>query len=170
MRETIQSTLLKAYQAKDKNIFISKTNSTVATAKLLSLLHQVKQPHLILLPTSKDIKHIITDLTFFGFSNKNIFSLPAFDVGPESGLYPNSQVIAQRLRWLYHAFKKDNGIYLATAESFCLSFSSLVEVKAEGGKTDKAVSKRAISLLKFLNSILLESLCILCFILAVNKA
>ncbi len=118
MRETIQSTLLKAYQAKDKNIFISRTNSTVATAKLLSLLHQVKHPHLILLPTSKDIKHIITDLTFFGFSNKNIFSLPAFDVGPESGLYPNSQVIAQRLRWLYHAFKKDNGIYLATAESF----------------------------------------------------
>lgn len=115
-----ETAILQAYKTQEQNIFISGTNSTVVVAKLLCMLSQTQISHiprLILLPCHKDMQHIVTNLKFFGFTG-NIFTLPAFDVGPESGLYPNPQVIAQRLRWLYHAFKKDNGVYLATIESF----------------------------------------------------
>ena len=120
MMDFTQTAILRAYKAQDRNIFISGTNSTVAVAKLLCLLSQTQIgyiPRLILLPCHKDMQNMVTDLKFFGFTG-NIFTLPAFDVGPDSGLYPNPQVIAQRLQWLYHAFKKDNGVYLATTESF----------------------------------------------------
>ena len=115
-----EAKILQAYKKKDKNIAISGTTSTVAIAKLLSIISQTdisQIPHLILLPHHKYMQNMIMDLKFFGFS-KDVFTLPAFDVAPNSGLYPNPQVIAQRLRWLYHAFKKDNGLYLATTESF----------------------------------------------------
>ena len=114
-----EAQIVKNYKKEDKNIFISGTTSTVAISKILSTLSQTditQIPSLILLPHSKCMRSMIMDLKFFGFSG-NIFTLPAFDVSPDSSLYPNPQVIAQRLRWLYHAFKKDNGLYLATTES-----------------------------------------------------
>ena len=116
----IEAQIIQAYRKQNKNIFISGTSSPVAISKLLSTLSQTdinQIPSLILLPHRKYMQSMIVDLKFFGFSG-NIFTLPAFDVGPDSGLYPNPQVMAQRLKWLYHAFKKDNGLYLATTESF----------------------------------------------------
>ena len=116
----IEAQIVQAYRKQNKNIFISGTSSPVAISKLLSTLSQTdinQIPSLILLPHRKYMQSMIVDLKFFGFSG-NIFTLPAFDVGPDSGLYPNPQVMAQRLKWLYHAFKKDNGLYLATTESF----------------------------------------------------
>ena len=114
-----ETKILQAYKREDKHISISGTNSPIAISKLLSILSQTeisKIPRFILLPHHKDMQNMVINLKFFGFS-ENIFTLPAFDVGPDSGLYPNPQTIAQRLRWLYHAFKKDNGIYLSTTKS-----------------------------------------------------
>ncbi len=115
-----ESQILQAYKRESKDIFISGTTSTVAISKLLSIISQTdisQIPNLILLPHRKYMQSMIMNLKFFGFSG-SVFTLPAFDVAPDSGLYPNPQVIAQRLQWLYHASKKDNGLYLATTESF----------------------------------------------------
>lgn len=114
-----ETAILRAYKKPTQDVFLSGTNSLVAIAKLICMLCRTEigqVPHLILFPTHKYIRKMVTNLKFFGYSQP-IFTLPAFDVSPDSGLYPNPQVMAQRLRWLYHALNGDQGIYLSSVES-----------------------------------------------------
>lgn len=114
-----ETSLLQAYKQDAKTIPVFGTNSIVAIAKLLCLLQKTaigQTSQVVILPSHKQMKDLQTNLIFFGVLQP-VYALPAFDVAPESGLYPNTKVIAKRLKWLDHAYKGEQGIYLTTIES-----------------------------------------------------
>ncbi|MCB0411163.1 MAG: hypothetical protein KDD22_01470, partial [Bdellovibrionales bacterium] len=86
--------------------FVAKTRS------LLELLPQV-----FVFTEEKQAELFMESLQFFN-STQSCLYLPAFDVSPYSGLYPNHRIISQRLHWLYRAqHPKPHEIFVATVES-----------------------------------------------------
>ena len=77
----------------------------------------LKRPRVAVFATEFDAKEFCESLQFFDPSTEAIY-LPAFDVSPYSGLYPNHRIVADRLRWLHEAHQATREkIFVATVES-----------------------------------------------------
>ena len=103
-----------------KRIEVIGTDSTLALSLFLSQMQAssvAKQPHLIILPTSKEVESFEAHLRFFD-PETPVSVLPSFDVSPFSGLYPNTRAVSGRVRWLHEAQKADpRRLFVASIEA-----------------------------------------------------
>jgi transcription-repair coupling factor (superfamily II helicase) len=94
-------------------------DSTLALALFLSQNSAPdlwQQPQLIVVPTAKEATELEAHLRFFDGDAK-VSILPAFDVSPYSGLYPNARVMSARVRWIHEAHQPSNRqFFIATVE------------------------------------------------------
>ena len=76
-------------------------------------------PHLIIFPEDHQLQEFQKAFLFFE-KGRPVYELPAFDVSPYSGLYPNKSNLAKRLNWLHKAgVAKTGDVFVATTESIC---------------------------------------------------
>jgi len=83
------------------------TDSTLALALLLTQASPTSdqlwdRAQLVLVPSDREALELERHLRFFD-PERRIALLPAFDVSPYSGLYPNARQIAARVRWAHEA-------------------------------------------------------------------
>ncbi|MCM2281157.1 MAG: transcription-repair coupling factor [Bdellovibrionaceae bacterium] len=105
LRLHFESVLERALKRKQNVIEVVGTDSTLALALFLSQATEsafTHVPQLILVPTAKDAVAFSEQVRFFD-PEIHISILPAFDVSPYSGLYPNTRVLGGRVRWLNDA-------------------------------------------------------------------
>lgn len=102
------------------NIEVVGTDSTLALALFLSqnsLAELIHQPQVIVVPGPKEAESLEAQLRFFDHEAR-VSVLPAFDVSPYSGLYPNHRLMSARVRWMYEA--QNPGLrhfFITTAEA-----------------------------------------------------
>ena len=117
--DTIAS-LSRALEVYTPPIHLAGVHSCAAFALLLSQTHDgrmIKNPHVIVTPDHETAELFAASLEFFD-PLRAVHLLPAFDVDPYSGLYPNPRAIASRLNWLYHAAHATCGeIFVASVEA-----------------------------------------------------
>ncbi len=100
-----EKVLERALARGQNEIDVIGTDSTLALALFLSQSNSgelSRSPQVIVVPTSKEASDLETHLRFFD-PEVRISILPAFDVSPYSGLYPNARLISARVRWIYEA-------------------------------------------------------------------
>ncbi len=88
-----------------RNLKVVGGSSATALAMLLSNNSSKNisgLPHLVVFPRSSDALRFAQSLSFFN-SERQASVLPHFDVSPYGGLYPKSQALSDRIRFLYQA-------------------------------------------------------------------
>ncbi|HVK60329.1 MAG TPA: CarD family transcriptional regulator, partial [Bdellovibrionales bacterium] len=111
------------------------TDSTLAVAMLLTQMSSpelVTRPRLIVVPNAKSAEALEAHLRFFAPSELSISILPAFDVSPYSGLYPNSRLVSERVRWAFNAQSPKPG------QIFIAPISALLQRTIPGERLKKA--------------------------------
>jgi transcription-repair coupling factor (superfamily II helicase) len=90
---------------KSVDLEVIGTDSTLALAFFLSQLSSpdlIRRPNIVVVPTMKEATDLQNHLAFFD-SEVQTSILPAFDVSPYSGLYPNARIMSARVRWEHEA-------------------------------------------------------------------
>ncbi len=83
-------------------------------APLSNSMLSAKHPQLVVVESVDQARVLAEEIAFFS-TDAQIFILPEFDVDLYSNLYPNQKIIAERLRWLYHAQNAKAGqIFIAS--------------------------------------------------------
>jgi transcription-repair coupling factor (superfamily II helicase) len=103
------------------DIEIFGTDSSLALALILTQASHGglwEHPQLVLVPNERMASEFEKHLRFFD-SEMRILSLPAFDVSPYSGLYPNPRLVGDRVRWAHEAQNPGlRQIFITTVEAF----------------------------------------------------
>lgn len=97
---------------------ITGAASPLFLATVLAQEHSsIASPHLVILPGADDVRKFHSALRAIDPLLK-AHELPAFDVSPYSGLYPNRRLVAERVRWLHSAQNAKPGeIFVASVEA-----------------------------------------------------
>lgn len=115
-----ESVLERALERNQNIIEVVGTDSTLALALFLSqatVSRFTRRPQLILVPTAKEAAAFEVNLRFFD-PEIPVSILPAFDVSPYSGLYPNTRTVSGRVRWLHEAIKAEpRRLFIAPVEA-----------------------------------------------------
>ena len=110
----------RAKELGEKRIEVSGFDSPEVLALVLTSGEEPLS-HVIVFSTDDEAKRFARAVHFFGSSLGVPWStdhLPAFDVSPYSGLYPNPRTVAERLRWVHRASTAAPGhFYTATVAS-----------------------------------------------------
>lgn len=89
------------------SVYLSQSSSTALW----------QAPQLVVVPTTKAAQEFERQFRFFD-PETEVFVLPAFDVSPYSGLYPNGRLVSARMRWLHEAqLGKPHGLFVAPIEA-----------------------------------------------------
>ena len=116
----IENRIARLLEKKDSTAEVYGTTSLLAQSFLAAKQHSdvhKKGPLLLVTPTNKEAEQL------FGFINSIDPTTPvefmnSFDVSPYSGLYPNSRIVSQRLRWLHKAQYADKGsVFIASIQA-----------------------------------------------------
>lgn len=103
-----------------QNIEVIGTDSLLALSLFFSQSTSAtfwQEPQLIVVPTTKAAQEFERQFRFFD-KETEVLALPAFDVSPYSGLYPNGRLISARMRWLHEArLAKPHRIFVAPIEA-----------------------------------------------------
>ncbi len=101
----IEKILERALRIGQNEIEVIGTDSSLAIALLLTQMSSpefMTLPRLVVVPNAKAAEALETHLRFFS-PEVSVSILPAFDVSPYSGLYPNARSISERVRWAFAA-------------------------------------------------------------------
>ncbi len=101
----LESILERTLDTTKGKIQITGSASALSLAYFLSQSNSKKinnLPHLVVVDSLSTANKLLQLLEFFG-SMHRAFVLPAFDVSPFSGLYPNPKISCERTGFFYHA-------------------------------------------------------------------
>lgn len=116
----LESILERAFETTRGKIQVTGAASPLALAYFLSQTYSKKiniLPHLVVVGSSQEAQRLQHLIEFFDPSRQS-YVLPAFDVSPYSGLYPNSQIISGRIRFLAKAQSAKPGeIFISSADA-----------------------------------------------------
>ncbi|MGZ3769722.1 MAG: transcription-repair coupling factor [Bdellovibrio sp.] len=116
----LESILERAFETTRGKIQVTGAASPLALAYFLSQTYSKKinsLPHLVVVGSSKDVHQLQQLIQFFDPSRQS-YILPAFDVSPYSGLYPNGLIISERIRFLSKAQSAKAGeIFISSADA-----------------------------------------------------
>jgi transcription-repair coupling factor (superfamily II helicase) len=107
----LESIVAREWSLQHSRVRVVGTSSPLALALALSQSNTKEfndLPHLVVVPRTADAWRFVQSLQFFD-SERNAVLLPHFDVSPYSGLYPKTQVLADRLRFLFEAQRAKSG-------------------------------------------------------------
>ncbi|AFY03432.1 transcription-repair coupling factor [Bdellovibrio bacteriovorus] len=116
----LESILERAFETTRGKIQVTGAASPLALAYFLSQTYSKKingLPHLVVTGSHREAVTLQALLEFFDPS-RHSHILPAFDVSPYSGLYPNTQVVADRVRFLAKAqVAKAGEIFISSVDA-----------------------------------------------------
>lgn len=116
----LETILERAFETTRGKIQVTGAASPLALAYFLSQTYSKKinsLPHLVVVGSSQDA-HRLQQLIEFFDPSRHAHVLPAFDVSPYSGLYPNSKVASDRVQFLSKAQNAKAGeIFISTSDA-----------------------------------------------------
>lgn len=116
----LESILERAFETTRGKIQVTGAASPLALAYFLSQTYSKKinsLPHLVVVSSLSEANKLQQLLEFFDPSRHSTI-LPAFDVSPYSGLYPNSRVVSDRVRFLSRAQQAKAGeIFISVSDA-----------------------------------------------------
>jgi transcription-repair coupling factor (superfamily II helicase) len=115
----VENSLDRFFRNGEPELEIVGTDSATVLAALLTLPKIVlnEKPHLVVVADNAAAQRLQTSLSFFS-PEARVFTLPSFDVGLYSGLYPGRRTLAARLHWLWRAQNaKPGDIFVAPVEA-----------------------------------------------------
>lgn len=116
----LESFLDRAFDLNNSTVHLSGISSTAPVAFFLSQTFSKninRLPHLVVVSSSEQAERLQTQIEFFD-PQRICHILPAFDVSPYSGLYPNPVIQQQRIEFLVKAQHAVGGeIFIAPIQS-----------------------------------------------------
>ncbi len=116
----LESILERALETTKGRIQVTGSASPLSLAFFLSQTYSKKinsLPHLVVVDGLQTAYKLQQQIDFFDPLRQTIL-LPAYDVSPFSGLYPNPKISSERLRFLYKAQNaKPGDVFIATADA-----------------------------------------------------
>ncbi|WP_374000928.1 transcription-repair coupling factor [Bdellovibrio bacteriovorus] len=116
----LETILERAFETTRGKIQVTGAASPLALAYFLSQTYSKRingLPHLVVVGSHRDAVTLQQLLEFFDPSRQSHI-LPAFDVSPYSGLYPNTQVVSDRIRFLAKAQSAKAGeIFISSSDA-----------------------------------------------------
>lgn len=116
----LESILERAFETTRGKIQVTGAASPLALAYFLSQTYSKKingLPHLVVVGGRREAQALQQLLQFFDPS-RHCTILPSYDVSPYSGLYPNNQSVADRIRFLSRAqVAKAGEIFISTCDA-----------------------------------------------------
>ena len=129
----LESILQREFSLGNKRLKLVGSSSSTALSLLLSSdsnNHISELPHLVVFPSSAEALKFAQNLSFFN-SERQVAVLPHFDVSPYGGLYPKTQALSERIRFLFKAQSAKPGqIFVSSIGSLLqktLPFKTLAE-------------------------------------------
>ncbi len=113
----LESLIAREWSLNRNRLRMVGTSSPLAAALALSQSNAKEfndLPHLVVTAKSSDAWRLVQSLAFFD-SQRNVTLLPHFEVSPYSGLYPKTQVLAERVRFLFEAQRAKPGSIFVTS-------------------------------------------------------
>lgn len=127
----LETLLERAFEAKKLKIQVIGSSSELPLSLFLSQTYskQINNlPHLVIVDSQNSAEEIRRLIRFFD-PQKNCTLFNQFDVSPYSGLYPNTRIMGERLRFLYRAqHAKPGEIFISSIQALCqktIPFKSL---------------------------------------------
>lgn len=116
----IENRIARLLDKKDSMAEVFGTTSLLAQAFLAAKQHSEvhkKGPLLLITPTNKEAENLFNFIKSIDPTTPAEF-MTSFDVSPYSGLYPNSRIVSQRLRWIHKAQYSDAGqVFIASIQA-----------------------------------------------------
>lgn len=112
----------------EKDISVSGIDGAARSFFISQLLVEQERPCLIVLPRARDAVKFLRELEFFlppGFVNgsqaeRRLYSFPAYDISPLTGLSPHRDIVNNRLQALYALASLDNPAVVTSLEALLL--------------------------------------------------
>lgn len=116
----LESILDRAFETNRGKVQVTGASSPLALAYFLSQTYSKKinsLPHLVVVGSAHEA-HSLKQLIEFFDPTRQSYILPAFDVSPYSGLYPNPQVVSDRVRFFARAQQAKAGeIFISSSDA-----------------------------------------------------
>jgi transcription-repair coupling factor (superfamily II helicase) len=108
-----------------KDISVASISGSARSYFMAELFVEIERPFLVLLPNAKDASRFYRELSFFlpeTYSlhepgERGLYSFPAYDLSPLSGLSPHRNVVNRRIRALYALTSEKNPIVITSLEA-----------------------------------------------------
>lgn len=151
----LESILDRAFETTRGKIQVTGASSPLALAFFLSQTYSKKinsLPHLVIVGSDSDAIRLKQLLEFFD-PTRHSYILPSFDVSPYSGLYPNSQVVSDRIQFLAKAQRAKGGEIFISPSDALMQNSLPVKVLKDFSKTLKVGDEFPEDIAGYLNSL-----------------
>ncbi|MFS4458907.1 transcription-repair coupling factor [Bdellovibrio sp. HCB2-146] len=136
----LESILERALETSHNKIQVTGASSPLALAYFLSQTYSKvinNLPHLVVVGSSREAEELQQLLKFFD-PDRHSTILPAFDVSPYSGLYPNSKVLAERISFLFKAQNAKAGEIFISSSDAIMQKTLPVQILKERSRILKA--------------------------------
>ncbi|KHD87301.1 MAG: transcription-repair coupling factor [Bdellovibrio sp. ArHS] len=151
----LESILERAFETTRGKIQVTGAASPLALAYFLSQTYSKKinsLPHLVVVSSLSEANKLQQLLEFFDPSRHSTI-LPAFDVSPYSGLYPNSRVVSDRIRFLSRAQQAKAGEIFISASDALTQKTLPVKILKEYSRLLKSGDELPEDIAEYLNSL-----------------
>lgn len=151
----LESILERAFETTRGKIQVTGASSPLALAYFLSQTYSKKinnLPHLVVVGGLREAQALQQLLRFFDPS-RHSYILPSFDVSPYSGLYPNPQIVSDRIRFLARAQHAKAGEIFISVSDALMQRTLPVKILKDFSKTLKAGDELPDNISEYLNSL-----------------
>lgn len=151
----LETILDRAFETSRGKIQVTGASSPLALAYFLSQTYSKKingLPHLVVVGSASDAQRLQQLLEFFDPSRQSTI-LPAFDVSPYSGLYPNSRVVSDRVRFLAKAQQAKAGEIFISSSDALMQKTLPVQILKNTSRLLKSGDELPTDIAEYLNSL-----------------
>ncbi|WII73038.1 transcription-repair coupling factor [Bdellovibrio sp. 22V] len=151
----LETILERAFETTRGKIQVTGAASPLALAYFLSQTYSKKingLPHLVVVGSASEAARLQQLIEFFDPTRQS-YILPAFDVSPYSGLYPNSRIIADRLRFLSKAQNAKAGEIFISSSDALMQKTLPVKILKDFSKTLSSGDELPEDIAEYLNSL-----------------
>lgn len=139
----LESILERAFETTRGKIQVTGASTALSLAYFLSQTYSKKiniLPHLVVVGSMQEAKALKQLLEFFDPTRQS-YILPSFDVSPYSGLYPSTQLVSDRLRFLAQAQQAKAGEIFISPSDALMQKTLPVKVLKDFSRTLRAGSE-----------------------------
>ncbi|MGZ3774621.1 MAG: transcription-repair coupling factor [Pseudobdellovibrionaceae bacterium] len=151
----LETILDRAFETTKGKIQVTGAASPLVLAYFLSQTYSKKintLPHLVVVGSSQEAKRLHELISFFD-PHRQSYILPAFDVSPYSGLYPNNLAVSERIHFLSKAQNAKAGEIFISSTDALMQKTLPVNILKDFSMTLRVADELPTNVAEYLNSL-----------------